>query len=46
MSKAFAVILQDLREGRTHSELSARFAELVKEVENAEFSGADRRPLE
>lgn len=40
MSKAFSVILQDLRDGRTHSDLSARFAELVKEVEQTGKAGS------
>lgn len=39
MTKAFSVILQDLRDGRTHAELSEQFAKLVKEVEQAGKAG-------
>lgn len=31
MSKAFAVTLQDLRDGRTHAEMTEKFAQLIKE---------------
>ena len=40
MSKAFAVLLQDLRDSRTHAELTDKFAQLVKEVEQAGKSGS------
>lgn len=40
MSKAFAVILQDLRDGRTHAEMSEQFDKLVKEVEHTGKSGS------
>lgn len=40
MSKAFAVILQDLRDGRTHAEMSEKFAQLIKEVEQSGKAGS------
>lgn len=39
MTKAFAVILQDLRDGRTHAEMTEKFAQLVKEVEQSGKGG-------
>mgnify|MGYP000216820846 CR=1 FL=1 len=32
MSKAFSVFLQDLQDGRTHSEMSAKLTELIEAV--------------
>lgn len=40
MSKAFAVTLQDLRDGRTHAEMTEKFAQLIKEVEAAGKCGS------
>ncbi len=37
--KAFAVFLQDLRDGRAHSELSAQLAELVHKVKETGKGG-------
>jgi hypothetical protein len=39
MTTAFSVLLQDLRDGRTHDEMSQKFAALVKEVEASGRSG-------
>jgi hypothetical protein len=38
--KAFAVFLQDLRDGRAHSELSAQLAELLAKVRETGKAGA------
>lgn len=40
MSKAFAVILQDLRDGRTHADLSEQFAKLMKNVKDTGKAGS------
>lgn len=37
--KAFAVILQDLRDGRVHAELSQQFGELVNKVQETGKAG-------
>lgn len=39
MAQAFSIVLQDLRDGRTHDEMSQQFAALVKEVEHTGRSG-------
>jgi hypothetical protein len=39
MSKAFAVFLQDLRDGRAHTELSAQMAELIAKVKETGKGG-------
>ena len=40
MSKAYAVFLQDLRDGRAHAELSAQLAELIAKVKETGKAGA------
>lgn len=40
MSKAFAVFLQDLRDGRAHAELSIQLAELIAKVKETGKGGA------
>lgn len=40
MAKAFSVLLQDLRDGRTHDDMTQKFAELVKEVEATGRAGS------
>jgi hypothetical protein len=40
MSKAFAVFLQDLRDGRAHAELSHQLAELLAKVKETGKGGA------
>lgn len=39
MSKAFAVFLQDLRDGRAHSELSGQLQELITKVKETGKAG-------
>jgi hypothetical protein len=39
MSKAFAVFLQDLRDGRAHSELSGQLEELITKVKETGKGG-------
>ncbi|KRB73464.1 hypothetical protein [Noviherbaspirillum sp. Root189] len=39
MSKAFAVFLQDLRDGRAHSELSGQLEELISKVKETGKAG-------
>jgi len=39
MSKAFSVFLQDLQDGRTHSELSSKMAELLDAVRSTGRAG-------
>lgn len=39
MAKAFAILLHDLRDGRTHDDMTQKFAELVREVEQTGRSG-------
>jgi hypothetical protein len=39
MSKAFAVILQELRDGRVHAELSQQFGDLVAKVKETGKGG-------
>lgn len=34
MSKAFSVVLQDIRDGRTHAELSDKFNQLIEQVKD------------
>lgn len=39
MAKAFALILQDLRDGRTHDEMSQQFDQLIAQVQASGKSG-------
>lgn len=39
MSKAFAVFLQELREGRTHAEMTSALAELLQKVRDTGKGG-------
>lgn len=39
MTKAFAVFLQDLQDGRTHTELSGKLAELIEAVRSTGRGG-------
>lgn len=40
MSRAFAVFLQELRDGRTHAELTAQLAELLAKVADTGKAGS------
>ncbi len=40
MSRAFAVFLQELRDGRTHAELTAQLAELLAKVTSTGKAGS------